>query len=138
MNPESRELCLSHEIGEIWVSSEANVQPYIGKSPSASTINAGYGLSPTVTSHSQATLAADTANITGSNDRSETTFARTGEVGFLWNYSRPDFNHGQATSLLFVLGPIGETFEVNGLLHFPQDVEETVQRSHPSIAHNGW
>lgn len=138
MNPESRELCFSHEIGEIWVSSEANVQPYIGKSPFASAINVEYGLSPIATSQFQVKLATDTPNIARSDGREETLFARTGEVGFLWNYTHPDFNEGQATSLLFVLGSIGETFEVNGLLYFPKDVEETVEKSHPSIAHNGW
>ncbi|GJJ78779.1 hypothetical protein EMPS_11138 [Entomortierella parvispora] len=138
VNPESRVLCLSQEIGEIWVSSEANVQPYIGESPFVSTINDVYGQYSTGTSRYQAKLATKTSDIVGSSQScDDITYARTGEVGFLWNYSRPDFNQGQATSLLFVLGPIGETFEVNGLLHFPQDVEETIEKSHPSIAQNG-
>jgi acyl-CoA synthetase (AMP-forming)/AMP-acid ligase II len=146
VNPETREICLSHEIGEIWVSSKSNIQPYETGSPFASRAS-----QPSDTSRNSAsslfhaklkvettTAATSVMNGDGSNGGDTTTYVRTGEVGFLWNYSHPDFNQGQATGLLFVLGPIGETFEVNGLLHFPQDVEETVEKSHPSVAPNGW
>jgi len=64
-------------------------------------------------------------------------YVRTGEIGFLWNYADDEFYNGRATSLLFVLGSIGETFEVNGLLHFPMDVEKTIEKAHPKIASGG-
>jgi len=38
---------------------------------------------------------------------------------------------------LFVLGSIGETFEVNGLNHFPIDIEHTIERSHKNIVGGG-
>lgn len=65
------------------------------------------------------------------------TFARTGEVDFLWSYAHQDFNGGRATSLLFLLGAIGETLEVNGLMHFAKDVEDTIEQAHENIAPGG-
>ena len=64
-------------------------------------------------------------------------FVRTGEVGFLWSYAHQDFNGGRATSLLFLLGAIGETLEVNGLMHFAKDVEDTIEQAHENIAPGG-
>ncbi|KAI7826976.1 hypothetical protein BC939DRAFT_395221 [Gamsiella multidivaricata] len=118
VNPETREICLSREIGEIWVSSDANVQSYQG----AAREHGGRSLRYNVT-------------IAGGDARIN--YVRTGEVGFLWNYSKESFNGGKPTSLLFVLGSIGETFEINGLMHFPKDIEATIERAHPNIAPNG-
>ncbi|KAK5738466.1 hypothetical protein LTR17_005994 [Elasticomyces elasticus] len=39
--------------------------------------------------------------------------------------------------VLFVLGGIGETFEVNGLQHFPMDVETSVEKCHRAIVRGG-
>ncbi|GAB7345319.1 hypothetical protein MBLNU457_3674t1 [Dothideomycetes sp. NU457] len=39
--------------------------------------------------------------------------------------------------VLFVLGSIGETFEVNGLQHFPMDVENSVERCHRALVQGG-
>lgn len=76
-------------------------------------------------------------NVTIAGGDARISYVRTGEVGFLWNYSKESFNGGKPTSLLFVLGSIGETFEVNGLMHFPKDIEATIERSHPNVAPNG-
>jgi thiamine monophosphate kinase len=76
-------------------------------------------------------------NVTIAGGDTRISYVRTGEVGFLWNYSKESFNGGKPTSLLFVLGSIGETFEVNGLMHFPKDIEATIERSHPNVAPNG-
>jgi len=76
-------------------------------------------------------------NVTIAGGDARISYVRTGEVGFLWNYSKESFNGGKPTSLLFVLGSIGETFEVNGLMHFPKDIESTIERSHPNVAPNG-
>ncbi|KND87936.1 Uncharacterized protein C56F8.02 [Tolypocladium ophioglossoides CBS 100239] len=51
-------------------------------------------------------------------------YVRTGDLGFLHN-------------VLFVLGSIGETFEINGLSHFPMDIEYSVERSHRNILAGG-
>ncbi|KAG0292123.1 hypothetical protein BGZ98_002723, partial [Dissophora globulifera] len=118
VNPETREICLSREIGEIWVSSDSNVQSYQGAAREHGGRTIRYNVS----------IAGGDARIS---------YVRTGEVGFLWNYSKESFNGGKPTSLLFVLGSIGETFEVNGLMHFPKDIEGTIERSHPNVAPNG-
>ena len=39
---------------------------------------------------------------------------------------------------VLVLGSIGETFDVNGLSHFPMDIESSVERCHRNIAPGGW
>ncbi|KFH68862.1 hypothetical protein MVEG_05666 [Podila verticillata NRRL 6337] len=122
VNPETCEVCMSGEIGEIWVSSEANVQSF----PTTTT------KSPSPRFH--ATLTGDQGFIASAH---RPTFARTGEVGFLWNYAHQDFNGGRATSLLFLLGAIGETLEVNGLMHFAKDVEDTIEQAHEIIAPGG-
>ncbi|KAF9203156.1 hypothetical protein BGZ49_006727 [Haplosporangium sp. Z 27] len=159
VNPETRELCHSCDIGEIWVSSEANVQ---GLTPSISPLvieadpNSANSIRDITASRFNATTVAPgssrntsscNSSLTNSTSASNTssadvrtssiTYARTGEVGFLWNYSNENFNGGRATSLLFVLGSIGETFEVNGLIHFPMDVEATIEKAHPNIAPSG-
>ncbi|KAF9432479.1 hypothetical protein BGZ76_010766 [Entomortierella beljakovae] len=162
VNPETRELCLSREIGEIWVSSEANVQGHtppispliIEADPSSvdsilginarrfsATIASADGVMAGNSSTSSLSNAnPEAGNITNANNDVRITaksYVRTGEIGFLWNYAHENFNGGQPTSLLFVLGSIGETFEVNGLIHFPMDVEATIEKSHPNIAPSG-
>ncbi|KAF9585149.1 hypothetical protein BGW38_003700 [Lunasporangiospora selenospora] len=140
VNPESREICLSREIGEIWVSSESNAQAYPGTvSPLLVEADPASPLLDINSSRFNATLANNDIH-GGRGPRpgpASQTFVRTGEVGFLWNYSNDHFNGGRATSLLFVLGPIGETFEVNGLMHFPMDIEATIEKAHPCIAPSG-
>lgn len=153
VNPETREICHSGEIGEIWVLSEANVQEYAvvisplaveARSDStssmidlqASRFNASIMYRGCSGSNSTITTANETTH-DGGDSSSMRGYVRTGEIGFLWNYADKNFNNGQATSLLFVLGSIGETFEVNGLLHFPIDVEATIEKSHPNIASGG-
>ncbi|KAF9316871.1 hypothetical protein BG003_001461 [Podila horticola] len=145
VNPETREICLSREIGEIWVSSDSNVQSYQG----AAREHGGRSLSnasPLSVEASNGDKSGEPASPSDMNSRYNVTIAggdarinyvRTGEIGFLWNYSKESFNGGKPTSLLFVLGSIGETFEVNGLMHFPKDIETTIEKSHPNIAPNG-
>ncbi|KAF9289373.1 hypothetical protein BGZ68_009487 [Mortierella alpina] len=142
VNPETRELCLSREIGEIWVSSEANVQAYTGTvSPLLLEAETASSFpSPNLsTSRFNATLASDDGgDDAGSEEEDDRMrFVRTGEIGFLWSYSNKYLNDGQPISLLFVVGPIGETFEVNGLMHCPKDIEATIEKAHPNIAPHG-
>lgn len=153
VNPETSKICLSHEIGEIWVSSEANVQPYIGRtSASSSTSTGSDAMIEIIKNRFHARIAPSPVTDSGSGvsgDQQQQhqeqqqkqlgskTYVRTGEIGFLWNYATPEFNGGQPTSLLFVLGPIGETVEVQGLLHFPVDVEKTIEGAHSNFAPGG-
>ena len=97
------------EFGEIWVSSEANVKGfYRSRDPFDS--------------------ARMTARLADGDQK--TVYVRTGDLGFLHSVSRPG-GPGRALvdiQTLFVLGSIGETFEVNGLNHFPMDIERTIEK----------
>ncbi|KAF9431114.1 hypothetical protein BGZ94_008889 [Podila epigama] len=150
VNPETREICLSREIGEIWVSSDSNVQSYQGvardhggrslSNTSPLSVEASTRVMPNGGPPGSPNGGSDTNsryNVTISGGDSRISYVRTGEIGFLWNYSKESFNGGKPTSLLFVLGSIGETFEVNGLMHFPRDIEATIEKAHPNIAPAG-
>jgi len=106
------------EFGEIWVSSEGNVKGFYRSQD------------PFDAARMQArTVDGDTRVI----------YVRTGDLGFLYNVSRPVGPGGALVDMqtLFVLGNIGETFEVNGLNHFPMDIEKTIERSHRKITRAG-
>ncbi|KAG0379099.1 hypothetical protein BGX24_001769 [Mortierella sp. AD032] len=146
VNPETSAICLSGEIGEIWVSSDANVQPYIGRTTddtsdaiidmTKSRFHAR--ISPSATDDNGGGTGGDLQQrLQQHMQLGSKSYVRTGEVGFLWNYATPEFNDGQPTSLLFVLGAIGETIEIQGLLHFPIDVEQTIESAHPNFAPGG-
>lgn len=66
-------------------------------------------------------------------------YMRTGDLGFLHNVSRPIGPGGSHVEMqiLFVLGSIGETFDVHGLNHFPMDIELSVERCHRNIVPGG-
>jgi acyl-CoA synthetase (AMP-forming)/AMP-acid ligase II len=55
-------------------------------------------------------------------DTGETPFLRTGDLGFLKN--------GE----LFVTGRIKDLIIIDGINHYPQDIEWTMERSHPSLS----
>jgi acyl-CoA synthetase (AMP-forming)/AMP-acid ligase II len=118
VNPESCQMCLDGEYGEIWVESEACVKSFYGsKDPF------------------------DAEKFNGRTlDNPSISYVRTGDLGFLYQLSRPIGPNGTqvAMQVLFVLGNIGETFEINGLSHFPMDIESSVEKCHRSIVPNGW
>ncbi len=119
VNPESNRLCYVGEFGEVWVQSEACAYGFYGsKDPldaqrfDGRTIDGDPGVR----------------------------YVRTGDLGFLHNVSRPIGPGGAQVEMqiLFVLGSIGETFDVNGLSYFPMDIENSVEKCHRNIAPNGW
>lgn len=57
-------------------------------------------------------------------DTAEGPFLRTGDLGFLWD--------GE----LFVTGRLKDTIVIHGQNHYPQDIEFTVQNSHPALISN--
>ncbi|CAJ2510075.1 Uu.00g059750.m01.CDS01 [Anthostomella pinea] len=118
VNPESRLLCTDGEYGEIWVDSEACVKAFYG---SRDPFDAERF---------------DGRTIDGDPNIS---YVRTGDLGFLHNVSRPIGPGGAQVDMqvLFVLGNIGETFEINGLSHFPMDIEASVERCHRNIVPSG-
>ncbi|KAH8848292.1 hypothetical protein MCOR27_011090 [Pyricularia oryzae] len=118
VNPESRLLCNDGEYGEIWVDSEACVKSFYGSKD-----------------------AFDAERFDGRTLDGDPgiRYVRTGDLGFLYNVSRPIGPGGAQVDMqvLFVLGNIGETFEINGLSHFPMDIENTVERCHRAIVPQG-
>ncbi|OTB07970.1 hypothetical protein M426DRAFT_71418 [Hypoxylon sp. CI-4A] len=118
VNPESRLLCTDGEYGEIWVDSEACVKAFYG---SRDPFDAERF---------------DGRTIDGDPNIS---YVRTGDLGFLHNVSRPIGPGGAQVDMqvLFVLGNVGETFEINGLSHFPMDIEASVEKSHRNIVPGG-
>ncbi|KAI0481821.1 acyl-CoA ligase [Xylaria cf. heliscus] len=118
VNPESRLLCSDGEFGEIWVDSEACVQGFYG---------------------SKDPFDADRFNGRTVDGDPNIRYVRTGDLGFLHTISRPIGPGGQLVEMqvLFVLGNIGETFEINGLNHFPMDIEASVERCHRNIVPGG-
>ncbi|KAG9243465.1 hypothetical protein BJ878DRAFT_510521 [Calycina marina] len=118
VNPENRTLCHEGEYGEIWVESEACVKAFYGsKDPFDAEKFDGH------------TLDGDPG----------VQYVRTGDLGFLHNVSRPIGPGGAQVDMqvLFVLGNIGETFEMNGLSHFPMDIEASVENCHRSVLPGG-
>jgi len=118
VNPETNRLCLVGEYGEIWVQSEANALSFYG---------------------SKDAFDAERFNGRTVDGDPGVRYLRTGDLGFLHNVSRPIGPGGNMVEMqvLFVLGGIGETFEVNGLQHFPMDVENSVEKCHRAIVRGG-
>ncbi|KAF5002052.1 hypothetical protein FDECE_10749 [Fusarium decemcellulare] len=118
VNPESRVHCLDGEYGEIWVDSEACVKSFYG---------------------SKDAFDAERFDGRAVDGDPSVQYIRTGDLGFLHNVSRPIGPNGAQVEMqvLFVLGNIGETFEINGLSHFPMDIENSVERCHRNIVTNG-
>jgi acyl-CoA synthetase (AMP-forming)/AMP-acid ligase II len=118
VNPETCRLCHIGEYGEIWVQSEACVKAFYGSKD-----------------------AFDVERFNGQtiDGDSRSRYVRTGDLGFLHNVSRliGPGNAQVEMQVLFVLGGIGETFEVNGLSHFPVDIEASVEKCHRNIVAGG-
>ncbi len=117
-NPETCRLCHLGEYGEIWVASEACVTSFY---------------------ESRETFDAErfVGKLADGDHRAN--YVRTGDLGFLLNISRPIGPNGAFVEMqtLFVLGGIGETFDVNGLSHFPMDIEASVESCHRNITPGG-
>lgn len=118
VNPETERLCHVGEYGEIWVQSEACVHSFYG---------------------SRDPLDSERFNGRTVDGDPNVRYVRTGDLGFLHNLSRPIGPKGAQVDMqvLFVLGNIGETFDVNGLSHFPVDIEVSVEKCHRNIATGG-
>ncbi|KAI9850819.1 MAG: hypothetical protein M1838_004972 [Thelocarpon superellum] len=118
VNPESCRLCHVGEFGEIWVQSEACARAFYG---------------------SKDIFDAERFNGRTVDGDPNVRYVRTGDLGFLHNVSRPIGPGGVQVEMqiLFVLGGIGETFEVNGLSHFPMDIEHSIEKCHRSIVSGG-
>ncbi|KAI9369586.1 hypothetical protein BJX61DRAFT_135960 [Aspergillus egyptiacus] len=119
VNPETCTLSQVGEFGEIWIQSDACAKSFYG---------------------SKNEFDQERFNGRIVDGDPNVTFVRTGDLGFLHTVTRPIGPGGQPVEMqvLFVLGGIGETFEVNGLNHFPMDIEISVEKCHRSIVPGGW
>ncbi|MBW4450085.1 MAG: fatty acyl-AMP ligase [Spirirestis rafaelensis WJT71-NPBG6] len=113
-HPETLKRCQPDEVGEIWVSG-ANVAQ-------------GYWQRPIETQNTFQAYLADThvsvseAGRDGAQaGRSPGPFLRTGDLGFMKN--------GE----LFVTGRLKDLIIIGGRNHYPQDIELTVEKSHPAL-----
>jgi hypothetical protein len=118
VNPETCQLCHIGEYGEIWVQSEASAKSFY-------------------MSKQEFDVERFNGRIMGGDPNA--LYVRTGDLGFLHNVTLPIGANNQPVEMqiLFVLGNIGETFEVNGLNHFPIDIENSVERCHRNITAGG-
>ncbi|KAJ5167432.1 uncharacterized protein N7482_006213 [Penicillium canariense] len=118
VNPETCTLAHVGEYGEIWVQSDACAQGFY---------------------RSKQEFDAERMNGRVADGDPGVPYVRTGDLGFLHTVTRPIGPGGQPVEMqvLFVLGSIGETFEVNGLNHFPMDIENSVERCHRNIVNGG-
>ncbi|KAH8432334.1 putative AMP binding domain protein [Aspergillus melleus] len=118
VNPETCTLSHVGEYGEIWVQSDACAKSFYG---------------------SKQEFDQERFNGRIVDGDPNVAYVRTGDLGFLHTVTRPIGPGGQPVEMqvLFVLGGIGETFEVNGLNHFPMDIEMSVERCHRNIVAGG-
>ncbi|KAL4787506.1 hypothetical protein BJX76DRAFT_318762 [Aspergillus varians] len=118
VNPETCTLSQVGEYGEIWLQSDACAKSFYGSKQDF-----------------------DLERFDGRIEDGDpnVSFVRTGDLGFLHTVTRPIGPGGQPVEMqvLFVLGGIGETFEVNGLNHFPVDIENSVEKCHRNIVNGG-
>jgi acyl-CoA synthetase (AMP-forming)/AMP-acid ligase II len=105
VDPGSLTLCPPDRIGEIWVSG-----PNVAH---------GYWNQPEET---EATFGAHLADTPANGEqRGQGPFLRTGDLGFL--------KDGE----LFITGRLKDLIIIDGLNHYPQDIELTVEHSHPTV-----
>ncbi|KAJ5241495.1 uncharacterized protein N7469_003086 [Penicillium citrinum] len=118
VNPETCTLSHVGEYGEIWVQSDACAAGFY---------------------RSKQEFDIERMNGRVADGDPNVPYVRTGDLGFLHTVTRPIGHGGQPVEMqvLFVLGSIGETFEVNGLSHFPMDIESSVERCHRNIMTGG-
>jgi len=111
VNPETRRLCRSGELGEVWVVSEGN-----------QTSQASQNM---LSGRTHASVSAEIAD-----GEPGISYMRTGDLGFLHNVTKgPDLE----MQVLFLTGPIKSTFDFNGLQHFAEDIENTIIASNQAI-----
>ena len=96
VNPETNRLCHIGEYGEIWIQSDASAYAFY---------------------QSRDPLDTERFNAHTVDGDPQARYVRTGDLGFLHTVSRPigPGNSPVEMQILFVLGSIGETFDVNGL-----------------------
>ncbi|XP_013409759.1 disco-interacting protein 2 homolog C isoform X2 [Lingula anatina] len=112
-NPETKGQCADSHLGEIWVNTPHNASGYY-------TI---YGDESLHADHFDARL------VTGDT---QTTYARTGFLGFVRRTELTQ-SDGERHDAVFIVGALDETVMLRGMRYHPIDIESTVLRSHRKI-----
>lgn len=104
VDPQSLTMCAPNQVGEIWVAGPSVAQ--------------GYWKQPQET---EKTFFAYLADADVSDSATSVLFFRTGDLGFLQD--------GE----LFITGRLKDVIIIRGQNHYPQDIELTVENSHPAL-----
>lgn len=104
VDPQSLTMCAPEQVGEIWVAGPSVAQ--------------GYWNQPEETEKIFHAYLADTSV---SDSATSVSFFRTGDLGFLQD--------GE----LFITGRLKDVIIIRGQNHYPQDIELTVEKSHPAL-----
>jgi acyl-CoA synthetase (AMP-forming)/AMP-acid ligase II len=117
VDPQSLTLCRDGQVGEIWVAGASVAQ--------------GYWNRPEQTQQTfRAQLATPPLKLGGDKGGGALgRFLRTGDLGFLQTYPEPR----RKESELFVTGRLKDLIIIRGRNHYPQDIELTVEKSHPAL-----
>ncbi|WP_062054967.1 hybrid non-ribosomal peptide synthetase/type I polyketide synthase, partial [Aquimarina longa] len=107
VNPETKQVCKKHEIGEIWVKGSSVAMGYWNRDELSSEIFDAYPVY---------------AN--GKVAKKNGPYLRTGDMGFL------------NANELYISGRLKEMMIINGANYFPQDIEQTVQYSNSDLQNN--
>ncbi|MEB3339555.1 alpha/beta fold hydrolase [Okeania sp.] len=118
VNPETLTECSRNQVGEIWISSSSVAKGYWNKpEATAETFQNYLGVAEP---EDKSLTSTDVAcNVPTHTDH--TPFLRTGDLGFLLNDE------------LFVTGRLKDLIIIRGSNHYPQDIELTVESSHPAL-----
>jgi natural product biosynthesis luciferase-like monooxygenase protein len=112
VDPQTQIRCQSHQVGEIWVSGTSIAQGYWRRSAETETAF-------------RAKLMNEKPTNQELDSENQNSFLRTGDLGFLWN--------GE----LFITGRLKDLIVIRGRNYYPQDIEQTVERSYPDLRSSG-
>ncbi|MDO4575252.1 MAG: aminotransferase class I/II-fold pyridoxal phosphate-dependent enzyme [Planctomycetia bacterium] len=104
VNPETEELCLEGEVGEIWISGPSIAQGYWNKKEAT-----------------EKSFHATIRNFHEPKPAIPGPYFRTGDLGFVWKNE------------LYVSGRLKDMIIWHGVNLYPQDIETTIQSCHPDL-----
>ncbi|MBW4633670.1 MAG: fatty acyl-AMP ligase [Iphinoe sp. HA4291-MV1] len=112
VHPKTMTQCKPNEVGEIWVSGPSVAQGYWNRIDQTE---------QTFRARLQDTGVSVTSALATTGGGASESFLRTGDLGFLQD--------GE----LFVTGRVKDVIIIRGQNHYPQDIELTVEKSHPAL-----
>jgi acyl-CoA synthetase (AMP-forming)/AMP-acid ligase II len=125
VDPNSLTPCPADKVGEIWVSGPSVAQGYWHRPEETQQAFYAYladiGDSIQRCSQESATTQEELTKASSATQRSLGPFLRTGDLGFLQD--------GE----LFITGRMKDLIIIRGQNHYPQDIELTVEKSHPAL-----